>query len=138
MRSMFRTFLNIQDGGFCANNKRLLVFCKKLHFWKHPEFASEDSNNFVEKDRSQMFDSVLNSPLWSLIIFAKVLAICLLTLINITGLCTVSSLWPCFQHNSWLPKTKIVFLKHVFLKIMLKTIEHRNSLFANYALEIII
>ena len=47
---------------------------------------SESSNDFVEKAPSKMFDRVLNLLLWPLITFAKLLAICLLNLINVTAL----------------------------------------------------
>ena len=71
----------------------LTIFAKSsiLDVWQDSEFASEANNDFAEKAPSQIFYRVLNSPLQLSIIFAKLLAICLLNLINFTVLCTVKS-----------------------------------------------
>ena len=68
-----------------------------------------------------MFDRVLNLPLITskslqpLVTLAKLLAICLLNLINIKVLYTVLSTWPYFQHICKITKIIIVFPNHVFL-----------------------
>ena len=107
-RSIFRTLSNIQDRGFCTNIEQLFVFdyfCKKLslRFWQDSEFASKASYDFVEKAPSQMF------------IFAKLLAIFLLNLIDIAVLCTVKSTWPDVQHIWFITKIIRVFPNHMFL-----------------------
>ena len=75
----------------------LTIFAKSsiLDIWQDSEFVSEANNDFVEKTPSQMFARVLNSPLQPLI--AKLLVTCLLNLINIAVLCTVSSTWLYFS-----------------------------------------
>ena len=64
------------------------------------DFASKASYDFTEKAPTQMFDRVLNSPLItskkSLVIFAKLLAICLLNLIT-------------FQYCAWSNPRDLIF-----------------------------
>ena len=66
----------------------------------------------------------MNSPLITskslklLVFLARLLAICLLNLINIIVLCTVKSMWPYFQHICQKTKIIIVFPNHVFLETM--------------------
>ena len=52
-----------------------------LDVWQDSEFASKASNDFAKKALSQIFYRVLNPPLQPSIIFAKLLAICLLTVL---------------------------------------------------------
>ena len=89
--------------GFCTNSGRLLVFDQMfakssiLDLWQDSEFASKASYDFAEEAPSQMFERVLNLPLITskslqpLIIFTKLLAICLLNLSNIPVLRTFKS-----------------------------------------------
>ena len=65
-RSTFRTLTNIQDGGFCIDSERLLLFdyfLKKLHPRKDSQFNSKASYNIAEKASPQIFGRVLNLPL---------------------------------------------------------------------------
>ena len=65
-RSIFRTLTNIQDGGFCIDSERLLLFdyfLKKLHPRKDSQFNSKASYNIAEKASPQIFGRVLNLPL---------------------------------------------------------------------------
>ena len=70
----------------------MTIFAKSsiLDVWQDSEFASTASFNFAQKAPSQIFDRVLNLSLITsknlkpLVIFAKLLPICLLHLINIT------------------------------------------------------
>ena len=69
-----------------------------LDFRQDSEFAFKASYEFPEKATSQTFDRVLNSPLVitsknlePLVLVTRLLAICLLNLINIPVLCTVKS-----------------------------------------------
>ena len=95
---------------------------------------------FLQKSPSQIFGKILSLPLkpvetcgkssisdvWQdfefifvWIVFAKLLPICLLNLINIfhhiSELCTVKSTWPHVQHICLITKIIIVFPNHVFL-----------------------
>ena len=93
--------------------KFVTIFAKSsiLDAWQDFKFASEASDNFAEKSPSQMLFRVLNLYLQPLIIFTKMLAICLLNFIKITVLRLVKSTGPYFQHSFI-----IVFPNHVFLK----------------------
>ena len=69
----------------------LTIFLKSsiLDVWQDSQFTSKTSYDIAEKAPPQMFDRVLNLPLITsknlqpLVILAKLLAICLLNLINI-------------------------------------------------------
>ena len=79
----------------------------------------------VTTSRKQL-KRVLNLPLitsknlHSLVILAKLLAICLVNLISIKALWKVFSTWSYFQHICLITKIIIAFLNHMVLQTMLR------------------
>ena len=112
--------------------KFLTIFAKSfiLDVWQDSEFASKARYDFAEKAPFHMFDRILNSPLITSknlqpsVIFAKLVTISLLNLINITVLCMVKSTWPYDQHICLITKIMIVFPNHVFLDRLCLHISH--------------
>ena len=104
-RSIFRTSSNIQYGGFYKNCERLFVFDhfhQKLRFWYLTRFWTHLWTQERLAGKASISDVYQGLEFTiTLIIFERLLPICLLNLINIfhfmssnTVLCMAKSTWP--------------------------------------------